>query len=179
MTLSLHVTLRNSVRTAAVVLAGALLLGCGGDEEADPDTATDTGADLGVDTAPEPDADAGSDATPEPDAPTTPTLAEVSSTIFTPTCATVGCHGTTFPQGGLVLTDGNDLLDRLLADSTIGMPQITPGDPANSYLFLKVTGEFLDVGGSGTRMPSGAPLSESQTDLLRRWILEGPELADR
>lgn len=175
MTLSLRRTLQAATRTATIALAGTVLLACGGDD-ADPTPTPDAGVDTGVDVAPD---SVENDAAAEEVTPTIPTLAELSAAVFTPSCATAGCHASRFTQGNLILEAGDALLERLLADSTIGMPHITPGDPDNSYLFLKVTGEFLDVGGAGTRMPSGRPLSASQTELLRQWILAGPELAGR
>ena len=51
------------------------------------------------------------------------------------------------------------------------LDRIEPGDPANSYLFRKVSGEG-DI--SGSPMPLGSqPLSSEQIELLRAWILAG------
>ena len=52
---------------------------------------------------------------------------------------------------------------------------ITPGDPAASYLYLKLTGEFLDVeGGAPDAMPlGGAMLAADKLKLVEDWILAG------
>lgn len=52
---------------------------------------------------------------------------------------------------------------------------ITPNDPAASYLYLKLTGEFLDVeGGAPDAMPlGGAMLSADKLKLVEDWILAG------
>ena len=48
--------------------------------------------------------------------------------------------------------------------------RITPGDPANSYLYRKITG----AGITGDRMPQGGPyLSDAQISLVRDWIRRG------
>jgi hypothetical protein len=52
--------------------------------------------------------------------------------------------------------------------------RIKPGDPAQSYLMLKLDGEHLDAGGSGSRMPSnGEQLSQEVREQIRSWIREG------
>ena len=52
---------------------------------------------------------------------------------------------------------------------------ITPMDPAASYLYLKLTGDFLDVaGGAPDAMPlGGAMLAADKIKLLEDWILAG------
>jgi hypothetical protein len=84
------------------------------------------------------------------------------------------CH-TDRAEGGLSLTDDGTLASRLLASSfqLPAMQRVQPGEPDNSYLFLKVTGRHLDAGGLGEPMPLGTPLSAEQTELLRRWVESG------
>ncbi len=53
------------------------------------------------------------------------------------------------------------------------LDRVAPNDLEASYLWHKVNGTHLDVGGSGTSMPPGAPLSEESLLLLRAWILQG------
>jgi hypothetical protein len=52
------------------------------------------------------------------------------------------------------------------------MKRVQPGAPERSYLWLKITGEYLALGGEGWRMPFG-PVSPSDTDLIRLWIQQG------
>lgn len=91
-----------------------------------------------------------------------------------------GCHGGTAPQGDfdvLTDTDENGLFERLMSLSTqlTEMPLITPGDPANSYLWLKVTGDPSIMGLAmpidpleGTRTLSDGALADLET-----WIING------
>lgn len=57
-----------------------------------------------------------------------------------------------------------------------GVDRVSPGDPDNSYLYLKLLGEQASVGGGGTRMPQLSPmLPPEQIDLVRYWILGGAQ----
>jgi hypothetical protein len=87
-----------------------------------------------------------------------------------------GCHGGEEPQFGFdVLADG--LYERLLTASmqNPNMPFVTPGDPTQSYLWLKLTaaegiigtGMPLDANAMVTQLPEGA-LTDIET-----WILNG------
>lgn len=137
-------------------------------------------ADLGV------DFDTGSTVTPpdgsddthagsgsgQPELPT-PTLNEIASTVLVPACG--DCH-ISQTLGDLWLEPNAALRDRLLASSlqAAPMPLVTPGDPQASYLWRKVEGSHLEAGGLGEPMPlARSPLTELQTDLLRRWIAGG------
>jgi hypothetical protein len=52
--------------------------------------------------------------------------------------------------------------------------RVAPGKPDESYLYLKVAGRHLEVGGNGERMPfNETPLTPAELDLLRRWIETG------
>jgi hypothetical protein len=51
-----------------------------------------------------------------------------------------------------------------------GLARVTPGDPANSYLYRKITG----AGITGDRMPQNlTPLTDAQIKLVRDWIRRG------
>ena len=57
------------------------------------------------------------------------------------------------------------------AASSSGLPLIDPGNPDNSYLYLKVTGT---PGISGSRMPAGGPyLTDAQLQAVAAWITRG------
>lgn len=83
------------------------------------------------------------------------------------------CHtGNGF--GGLLIRNRGDLVD---VPSSIGMPQIDPGDVENSYVWHKVVDTHEEVGGDGERMPLDlAPLTEDELALLEDWIEAGAPL---
>ncbi|MCA9695263.1 MAG: hypothetical protein KC636_37135 [Myxococcales bacterium] len=52
------------------------------------------------------------------------------------------------------------------------MSLVTPGDPDNSYLWLKLQDTYLEAGGSGDPMPQvGFPLDDADLDKIEQWIL--------
>ena len=135
--------------------------------DADPDDADADGADADgadADDADVDDADA-DDATTGP-----PNLAVVYDEVFQHTC--IFCHTIRAP----VVFYDEGLRDRLLQPSVQlpTMPYVTPGSLGSSYLWHKVAGTHLSVGGEGTRMPSAAmPLFDEELAILRAWIEAG------
>jgi len=88
---------------------------------------------------------------------------------------TAGCHSSPNPSAGLDLS-GNayNAIVGVPSDDVPAMDLIEPLDPANSYLWHKLNGTQIGVGGSGGRMPKGAPaLSVADKDLIEHWILTG------
>ncbi|MCE9637952.1 MAG: hypothetical protein K8T90_19805 [Planctomycetes bacterium] len=91
-------------------------------------------------------------------------------------CATIGCHLAPF---------ANENLDFATAESTRGgtfgvastqspIPRVLAGRPSQSYLWHKLVGTHLSVGGSGDRMPNtGTGLPQRQLDFVYAWIAEG------
>jgi len=74
----------------------------------------------------------------------------------------ISCHG--------YLGDPNVHIYLTLPDIIIGGPLVRPFEPDNSYFYRKLTPTPL----SGSRMPYGGPyLSDTQIDLVRRWVAEG------
>jgi len=94
--------------------------------------------------------------------------------IWTDSCA--GCHDSSpFASAGLSLAgDGwNDIVG-VPSDDVPDMFRIRPGSPDDSYLWHKLKGTHLDVGGAGVRMPKGDPaLSSAELADVERWILDG------
>ncbi|MCA9653707.1 MAG: hypothetical protein KC501_27560 [Myxococcales bacterium] len=87
-----------------------------------------------------------------------------------------GCHNEQDPQGGLTLL-GDGVYERLLEPSVqlADMPLITPGDPDNSYLYLKLIGDERIV---GTRMPYNpltgeGSLAQAELADIETWIING------
>ena len=103
---------------------------------------------------------------------TTATFTRVQNEIFTPTCASIGCHDPVGQQSQMVLTAGRAYASTVNVAS-VEMPalmRVKPDDPANSYLYRKITG----AGITGDRMPQGLPpLSDAQIALVRNWIRRG------
>ncbi len=105
-----------------------------------------------------------------------PTLDQIQAIVFTPSCATVGCH----TGGGAVLPTAMDLTD---ADASflalVGVPSIqdgalnrvTPMDPGNSYLIQKIEGNAA-VGGIMPPLPQ-QPLDPAVIAEIRQWITDG------
>ena len=98
------------------------------------------------------------------------TLATLSNEIFTPNCATSGCHAGPAASAGLSLEAG------VIADEIIGVTsarygdilRVNPGDPDNSLIVQKVRGE------AGARMPmGGTALSEEEIEKIVEWIEAG------
>jgi hypothetical protein len=53
------------------------------------------------------------------------------------------------------------------------MARVRPGSLNDSYLWHKLSGTHLEVGGSGEIMPSNVPLNDEERDLFARWIAAG------
>lgn len=107
----------------------------------------------------------------EPDPDSGATFSGHVQPILTTRCATPGCHGSMVPAADLDLTEGV-ARDNLFGMSTQNpdIPFVTPGNPTNSYLMTKLTGD----GFAGQRMPLGAaPLSQEELDIVRLWISYG------
>jgi hypothetical protein len=86
-----------------------------------------------------------------------------------------GCHYSE-PEGLPLVSDG--AYDLLVSHPSAQLPRmfrVYPGSLEDSYLWHKLEGTHLDVGGEGEEMPStyGVPLTEQEHDLFRAWILDG------
>jgi hypothetical protein len=106
-------------------------------------------------------------------------------TIFAQNCGGA-CHytGFTAPGGmGLDLTRGHaygDIVNQVAPDppNRCGGPIVTPGDPARSYLLVKLTVPLhMQCNPNGYQMPVTEPffipLPDCEIDLIRRWIAAG------
>lgn len=102
----------------------------------------------------------------------TATFTRVQNEIFTPSCSQIGCHDRIGQQSDLILSAGSAYAN-IVSVPSVELPQIhrvTPNDPANSYLYRKVTG----VGITGDRMPQASPaLTDAEIALIRDWIRRG------
>ena len=100
------------------------------------------------------------------------TLQDVQLSVFTPRCATSGCHDAS-GAFGLDLRSGQSY-GNLVGVSSAELPafdRIEPGNALDSYLFMKVTD---DARIQGDPMPaSGSGLNANQLQMLASWIADG------
>ncbi|MBT5219026.1 MAG: hypothetical protein HOI35_13125 [Woeseia sp.] len=104
-----------------------------------------------------------------------PTLPQIQALVFTPNCATVGCHS----GGGAVLPGVMNLSSEAMSLANLvnitaledgGVFRVNSGNPDLSYLITKLEG----VGAAGVQMPAGqAPLSPAVIAEIRLWITNG------
>lgn len=85
------------------------------------------------------------------------------------------CHLMGTEPGSLSLHGGaayGSLVDR--SSKGADMLLVAPGEPHESYLLHKLRGTHLEVGGSGARMPFGAPaMKEKDMEVIEAWIRDG------
>jgi hypothetical protein len=101
-----------------------------------------------------------------------PTLNQIQAVVFTPTCATAGCHSGATPPQGLNLEAGNSFgsLVGIASSEVPAILRVAAGDPDNSYLIQKLEG----TASVGARMPfGGAALDPAVIAEIRQWITDG------
>ena len=136
---------RGLKRLASSVLAG-MLIGCSGGD--------------------------GSGLQAPPPPPLAATFSSIQANVFTPTCATAGCHsGAGAPQGlNLEETVSYGLLVNRASGEVPALLRVAPADPDNSYLVQKLEG----TAAVGAQMPlGGQALAQSTIDVIRQWIIDG------
>jgi len=100
------------------------------------------------------------------------TFTRVQNEIFSPTCAQLGCHDQIGQQSQMILSAGRayGMIVNVPSVEIPSIDRVEPNDPANSYLYRKITG----AGITGDRMPQSLPpLSDAQIALVRNWIRRG------
>jgi len=107
-----------------------------------------------------------------PAGPLGPNFSQIQVNVFTPNCATTGCHfGAGAPQGlRLDAASSFALLVGVASTEESSVLRVDPGDPDNSYLVQKLEG----TASSGAQMPLNAPaLAQATIDVIRQWISDG------
>jgi len=103
-----------------------------------------------------------------------PTLDSIQANIFTPTCATAGCHTGLMPAAGQDLSDSDASFNNLvmMPSNQSALMRVMPGDPDASYLIEKLE---QDMPAGGLRMPRNGPpyLDQADIDVIRQWITDG------
>ena len=102
-----------------------------------------------------------------------PTFTEVQAEVLN--AATCSCH---FAAPNTAANGNLELSTAVAYANIFNVPSgqvadknyITPNDPDNSYIYMKVTGA---AGIMNSMMPLGGMLTADQTDLLRAWIEAG------
>lgn len=105
--------------------------------------------------------------------PLTAEFSSIQANVFTPSCATAGCHvGAAAPQG-LRLDEASSyaMLVGVPSNQAPTQLRVDPFNPDNSYLIQKLEGTAA-VGG---RMPLNGPpyLDQATIDVVRQWIGDG------
>ncbi len=101
-----------------------------------------------------------------------PTLSAVQANVFTPACA--WCHESSTSYAGLGLADGDSwaLLVGVPSVEADGLDRVTPGNPDDSFLVIKLEG--TDPRMVGSPMPvGGSPLAADVIAVVREWIQRG------
>jgi hypothetical protein len=93
--------------------------------------------------------------------------------IFLAACGK--CHGAEDPKKGLDLSQGHGLDDLLGRQSQEEkeLVLLKPGDPAASYLWVKLTHTNTEGRGMPRTLFGAKKLPQEQLDLIERWIKEG------
>ena len=102
-----------------------------------------------------------------------PTLTSIQTNIFDLNCAISGCHAGPGSAQGLNLNEGESFSNIVNIGSreVPTLMRVNPGNPDQSYLYLKVVGTGAIV---GARMPLGRPaLTTEEIDIIRQWIEDG------
>lgn len=87
-----------------------------------------------------------------------------------------GCHTGSFPELDLSTDRGTtwQQLVNVPSRQVPSMNRVTPGEPEQSYLWHKLSGTHLDVGGSGATMPKyPRALPPGGLEAVKRWIEQG------
>ncbi len=91
----------------------------------------------------------------------------------------VNCDCHTPGSGGLMMGDPATAYMNLVGVASTQSPlnRIEPGDTDASYLWHKINGTQMDVGGSGSKMPlGGLPVLPQETfDIIDAWIAGGAQ----
>lgn len=94
--------------------------------------------------------------------------------ILTSSCATCHLMGTEAGRMSLAPRRAYAALVNVASVEAPKLKRVVPGRPEQSYLMMKLEGTHISKGGTGARMPFGAPpLAADKIDLFRRWISEG------
>ncbi len=100
-----------------------------------------------------------------------PNFSEIQASVFTPNCATSGCHAGANPSASLDLEIANSymMLVGVASSQVAGLQRVNPTNPDNSYLIQKLEG----TASMGGQMPPNGALPQADIDTIRQWISAG------
>ncbi len=93
--------------------------------------------------------------------------------IFVKACGE--CHGGDNPKKGLDLSKGKGYqgIVGVKSQEIPAMALVKPGEPAASYLWLKLTHTATEGRGMPRTLFSSKKLPQSQLDIVQNWIIQG------
>jgi hypothetical protein len=85
------------------------------------------------------------------------------------------CHGGDKPDKGMDLSKGKGYaqLVNVKSQEVPAMVRIKPGDPAGSYLWLKVTHTATQGRGMPRTLFGSKKLPQADLDIIQQWIIQG------
>jgi hypothetical protein len=98
-------------------------------------------------------------------------FSEIQRQVFTPSCASSGCHGGSSVQANLNLSEGNSY-NNLINEQSLLNPnffRVKPGDSENSFLIKMLK----NTGSGSSQMPPSGKLSDGIIDSIVVWINNG------
>lgn len=98
------------------------------------------------------------------------TFSSISAVVFTPKCT--ACHAGNTPPN-LTHDAAYASLVNAPAFQTSDMLLVSPRDPDQSYLMLKLLGTHATVGTGDTMPPGGERLPDDELAAVAAWILNG------
>ena len=105
--------------------------------------------------------------------PLTAEFGSIQANVFTPSCATAGCHAGAAAPLGLRLDEGSSyaMLVGIPSNQNPALSRVDPFNADTSYLIRKLEG----TAASGGRMPLNGPpyLDQATVDVIRQWISDG------
>ena len=109
--------------------------------------------------------------TPPPSSNFGPNYSEIQANVFTPSCATSGCHAGNGAAAGLNLDAASSyaMLVSVASTQDPATQRVTPNNPDNSYLVQKLEGTATP----GQQMPPNGALAQPDIDTIRQWIGAG------
>ncbi|WP_096329426.1 hypothetical protein [Nannocystis exedens] len=87
----------------------------------------------------------------------------------------IECHVQGGSASGWFILTEDVAYDNIVNQPALGAPLllVAPGDHQSSYLWHRVNGSHLEVGGSGPQMPPGAPLPQDVIDEIAACLDQG------